>query len=196
MSALVATTTARTGHDWRPADGWWLCGCAGSLPGHAEVTDPAGDDGCAMAWRECRRCAELDERPVTELHDEELHDEELHDIDLHDLTDNDEHRAGGFLRQDVPAGPALPNQHVSSEENAMVRRDEQAPDPERGPNGRFLDWRGEECDDATHRFYEARCGGYRGWWDWEKAAPAPCPLCADFSCTRDGFAGSCNGGGS
>lgn len=107
------------GHHWRPSGGWWCCACAGSLPGHDAVTDPADPAGCAMAWRECRRCALIDERPIAELHRDHEHDE----------GDELEHRPGGHLRQDVPTGPVLPNQvtaseHVSSEENAMVRLDE------------------------------------------------------------------------
>ncbi|MGD9528488.1 MAG: hypothetical protein AB7L91_16815 [Dehalococcoidia bacterium] len=106
------------GHDLRPSDGWWLCGCNGSLPGHAELPDPDGAGRCAMAWRECRRCEHIEEHPAAELSDSDGH------TAAHDVIGG-EHRSDGFLRQDVPAGPVLPHQrttseHVSSEENAMV----------------------------------------------------------------------------
>lgn len=65
---------------------------------------------------------------------------------------------------------------------------------ERGPNGRFLSWDGQETDEAGHRFYELRESGYTGWID-QDGHRAACPMCEDMSCTRDGFAGSCNGGG-
>lgn len=35
-----------------------------------------------------------------------------HHVDEHH---HDEHRTGGFLRQDDPAGPALPTHHTTSE---------------------------------------------------------------------------------
>lgn len=111
------------GHVWWPAACWLLCACTGSIPGHAERPDPAGGPGCAMAWRQCGRCDHIAERPATELPDDNATDNDVGS----DQTDeiDDEHRAGGFLCQDVPAGPALPNpnttsEYVRSEENAMV----------------------------------------------------------------------------
>jgi hypothetical protein len=57
-----------------------------------------------MEWRLCGRCDHIDERHISALF---------------------AHQPGGFLRQDVPAGLALPtdhmsDQHESREENAMV----------------------------------------------------------------------------
>jgi hypothetical protein len=91
------------GHDLA-ADGWRLCACGRSLPDHADTApDPAGGDGCGMTWRVCSRCEHIDEHHVTE------HDDQ-----------HDQDQPGGYLRQDVSAGPALPNHHEDSEENAMV----------------------------------------------------------------------------
>ncbi|MGQ0576516.1 MAG: hypothetical protein ACT4RN_20255 [Pseudonocardia sp.] len=122
------------GHAWCPADGWWACGCERSIPADDDVfdlADPGGGMGCAMAWRECRRCGWIDECPAAELHDDR-HDNELRD-DRQDggrvgERDELEHRSGGSLCQDVPAGPVLPDhdttgEHVSSEEKLMVERD-------------------------------------------------------------------------
>ncbi|MGQ0576517.1 MAG: hypothetical protein ACT4RN_20260 [Pseudonocardia sp.] len=66
---------------------------------------------------------------------------------------------------------------------------------ERGPHGRYVMPWGRELDEAGQRLYELRESGYTGWADQDGYAAA-CPLCEDFSCTRDGFAGSCNGSGS
>jgi hypothetical protein len=83
------------------ADGWRMCACGRSLPGHADFpADPAGGDGCGMTWRVCARCDFVDEHHITE----------------HDEQD----QPGGNLRQDVSAGPALPNHQKSSEEKAIV----------------------------------------------------------------------------
>ena len=87
--------------------GWRPCACDRSIPAHAHARpDPAGGPGCGMAWRLCGRCDHVDERHVTESTDHEV-------------------QPGGHLRQDVPAGLALPtdstsNQHESREETAMV----------------------------------------------------------------------------
>ena len=59
-----------------------------------------------MTWRVCSRCEFIDERHITE-HDQ--HDGQ-----------QDQDQPGGNLRQDVSAGPALPNHHEAAGENAMV----------------------------------------------------------------------------
>ena len=99
----------RWGHDLDP-DGWRMCACGRSLPDHADTAaDPAGGQGCGMTWRVCSRCDFVDEHHVTE-----------HD-DQHDQHDS-EVQPGGFLRQDVPAGLALPIHQQGSEETVMVER--------------------------------------------------------------------------
>ena len=80
-----------------PLDDWRACACGRSIPSHADANpDPAGGDGCGMAWRHTEDRNEIEERHLTEV------------------------QPGGHLRQDVPAGLALPNHQMSSEENAMV----------------------------------------------------------------------------
>ncbi|MGQ0573894.1 MAG: hypothetical protein ACT4RN_06775 [Pseudonocardia sp.] len=87
--------------------GWRPCACDRSIPAHSgSRPDPAGGPGCGMEWRLCGRCDHIDERHLTDL---------------------DEVQPGGHLRQDVPAGLALPTddpsiQHESREETAMVER--------------------------------------------------------------------------
>ena len=77
---------------------WLMCACDRATPDHIDAApDPAGGTGCGMAWRTCEASNEIEERHVTEV------------------------QPGGHLRQDVPAGLALPNHQMSSEENAMVR---------------------------------------------------------------------------
>ena len=100
-----ADLCAIAGHDVA-ADGWRMCACARTLPGHADTPpDPAGGDGCGMTWRLCARCDDVDEHHITE----------------HDQNDeHDQDQPGGNLRQDVPAGLALPDNHQGSEETAMV----------------------------------------------------------------------------
>jgi hypothetical protein len=95
------------GHDLA-ADGWRLCACGRSLPNHADaLPDPAGGDGCGMTWRVCGRCEHIDEHHITE-HRDDQHDQ------------HDQRQPGGYLRQDVSAGPALPNHHQAAGETAMV----------------------------------------------------------------------------
>jgi NTP pyrophosphatase (non-canonical NTP hydrolase) len=95
---------AAFGHDVA-ADGWRMCACGRSLPGHADTPpDPAGGEGCGMTWRVCAACEFIDEHHITE------HDQHVHEQD----------QPGGYLRQDVSAGPALPNHQEATGENAMV----------------------------------------------------------------------------
>jgi hypothetical protein len=79
-------------------DDWRMCACERSIAAHFDADpDPAGGIGCGMAWRPCVAGSnEIEERHITEV------------------------QPGGHLRQDVPAGLALPNHQMSSEENAMV----------------------------------------------------------------------------
>jgi hypothetical protein len=89
-----------------PDRGWRMCACDRAIPAHADAApDPAGGAGCGMTWRphaadssdSCTEIGtELEERHITEV------------------------RPGGHLRQDASAGPALPNHHMSSEEDPMV----------------------------------------------------------------------------
>ena len=95
----LADLCVTRGHDLAD-DGWRMCACGRSLPDHADASpDPAGGDGCGMTWRVCSRCEHIDE---------------------HHITDHDQDQPGGNLRQDVSAGPALPNHQKDSEETAMV----------------------------------------------------------------------------
>ena len=81
------------GHDYSP-DGWRMCACDRSLPGHADAPpDPAGGGGCGMTWRLCGRCDHIDEHHIT---------------DPPDPVRAVQVQPGGHLRQDVPAGLALP----------------------------------------------------------------------------------------
>lgn len=103
-----ADLCALGGHDLA-ADGWRMCACGRSLPDHADTApDPAGGQGCGMTWRLCSRCDFIDEHHITE-HDDDQHDDQ-HDLD----------QPGGYLRQDVSAGPALPNHHEATEETTIV----------------------------------------------------------------------------
>jgi hypothetical protein len=99
----LADLCVTRGHDLA-GDGWRLCACGRSLPDHADTApDPAGGDGCGMTWRVCSRCEFIDEHHVTE------HDDQ-----------HDQDQPGGNLRQDVTAGPALPNHHQAAKEKAIV----------------------------------------------------------------------------
>jgi hypothetical protein len=94
------------GHE--PDRGWRMCACSRSRPEHIDTApDPAGGSGCAMAWRP--HGGQIEERHVTEL-----------PSPPGDGPPTTEVQPGGHLRQDVPAGLALPNHLMSSEENAMV----------------------------------------------------------------------------
>jgi hypothetical protein len=74
-----------------------MCACERTIPAHIDTDpDPAGGPGCGMAWRTREASNEIEGQHVTEV------------------------QPGGHLRQDVPAGLALPNHQMSSEENAMV----------------------------------------------------------------------------
>ena len=83
--------------------GWRMCACERALPAHVDAApDPAGGTGCGMAWRQIGPAStEIEERHITDLTHGEV-------------------QPGGHLRQDVPAGLALPHHLMSSEENAMV----------------------------------------------------------------------------
>jgi hypothetical protein len=62
-----------------------------------------------------------------------------------------------------------------------------------GPNGRYLDGFGQETDEAGHRLFHLReVEGYTGWID-QDGSKANCPMCEQPGCTRQGFAGRCNG---
>ena len=53
-------------------DGWRMCACGRSLPGHADTPpDPAGGEGCGMTWQLCAACDEIDEHHITDHHDAE-----------------------------------------------------------------------------------------------------------------------------
>lgn len=107
----------RVGGHLLASDGWRLCACARSLSDHADTPpDPAGGPGCGMTWRVCARCAFIDEHHVTD-HDEHAHE---HADPARDRHDQDEHRPGGNLRQDVTTGPVLPHQQATGE-NTMVK---------------------------------------------------------------------------
>jgi hypothetical protein len=107
-------------HEYAP-DGWRMCACDRSLPAHAEAPpDPAGGEGCGMTWRLCGRCDHIDEHHVTDGPD----------TDEPDPGVSDEVQPGGHLRQDVPAGLALPTPiphptsgHKISREIPMVERE-------------------------------------------------------------------------
>jgi hypothetical protein len=100
---LLADLCVTRGHDLA-ADGWRVCACGRSLPDHADTApDPAGGDGCGMTWRVCSRYDHIDEHHVTEHDDQHNQDQ-----------------PGGHNRQEVTAGPALPDHHEAPGENAMV----------------------------------------------------------------------------
>ncbi|MGH3611666.1 MAG: hypothetical protein ACRDRK_03405 [Pseudonocardia sp.] len=90
---------ARAGHRFGP---WLVCACNQTIADHIDPADPAGgffgDGSCAFEFRCCPVCRADQERHVTDVPTVP---------DLGDLIDEHirEHRAGGHLRQDVPAGP-------------------------------------------------------------------------------------------
>ncbi|GJF07278.1 hypothetical protein PSD17_62250 [Pseudonocardia sp. D17] len=76
-------------------------------------------------WRLCGRCDHIDERHVTARSGghpsvaERGYDAALRRAPYrYDPHCGDQ--PGGHIRQDTPAGPALPNHHKASEETAMV----------------------------------------------------------------------------
>ena len=91
---------------------WWMCACERALPAHVDAApDPAGGAGCGMAWRICEASTEIEERHITDITDSA-------DIGV---------QPGGHLRQDVPAGPALPNHPAErTRRNRMVSRHPEA----------------------------------------------------------------------
>ena len=94
-----------------PQTAWRVCACTRSIPAHADRADPAGGPGCGMVWRVCEGCEHIDEHHVTEQHGTEHADDQADDVaGRGDVV----HRPGGHLRQDVPAGSALPphNRHA------------------------------------------------------------------------------------
>ena len=112
------------GHEYA-RDGWRMCACRRSIPAHADaLPDPAGGDGCGITWRLCGRCDHIDEHHVTDS-------TRGHD-DGHDESAVLQVQPGGHLRQDVPAGLALPthtpagprtSRQETSKETPMVDRD-------------------------------------------------------------------------
>jgi hypothetical protein len=114
-TCTARATCALRGHDYGTDldGGWRLCACDRSIPAHADVPrSPLGRGACGMEWRVCRRCDHIDEHHVTDP-----------------PPDDEGVQPGGHLRQDVPAGPALPthtttrpttSKHMTSRENAMV----------------------------------------------------------------------------
>ena len=123
------------GHAYADDDtrGWRMCACGRSIPAHAFAPpDPAGGEGCGMTWRICGRCDHIDEHPITE-HDDDPDPDERDEPP--ERGAGSEVQPGGFLRQDVPAGLALPTHtphpttpvgtdgHESSEETPMVEPD-------------------------------------------------------------------------
>lgn len=116
-------TCALRGHDYGESDDGWpwrLCGCDRDIPSHADQPGSPFEPGaCGMEWLVCRRCDHIDEHHVTDP----PHDDASDDLDDAGV------QPGGHLRQDVPAGPALPtntsthpttSKHKPSRENAMV----------------------------------------------------------------------------
>ncbi|RTL64506.1 MAG: hypothetical protein EKK42_24900 [Pseudonocardiaceae bacterium] len=120
------------GHDYGPDPGraGRVCACEGSLyehPGHEPWQDPTAWDGCGWLWRLCGRCDHIDERHVTarplglpsaakRAYDVALSRAPYREPDTPTSGD----QPGGHIRQDTPAGPALPNHHKATEETAMV----------------------------------------------------------------------------
>ena len=120
----AAQTCTDRGHDYGGPGGWRMCACDRSIPSHADAPpDPAGGDGCGMTWRLCGRCDHIDEHPITDRPDPD------------DPTSRPTRRSrrsspADYLRQDVPAGLALPTHipHPTSErkisrETLMVEPD-------------------------------------------------------------------------
>lgn len=63
----------------------------------------------------------------------------------------------------------------------------------RDANGdRTHDGLGQPLDEEGKRFFRIRESGYTGWLD-ENSNPVECPMCGTPGCTRQGFAGRCNG---
>jgi hypothetical protein len=126
--ACAAAQTCRDrGHDYAPDDergGWRMCACQRSIPAHADAPpDPAGGDGCGITWRLCGRCDHIDEHPITDP-DPDPDGERSGPVD-----GSAQVQPGGHLRQDVPAGLALPTPiptrprtsgHETSREALMV----------------------------------------------------------------------------
>jgi hypothetical protein len=95
-----------TGHEWR------MCACERAIPAHADTApDPAGGTGCGMAWRTREAAPEIEDRHITDLAHSEV-------------------QPGGHLRQDVPAGLALPNHPAE-----RTRRNRMVSPPERPGSG-------------------------------------------------------------
>ncbi|GAY12440.1 hypothetical protein [Pseudonocardia sp. N23] len=113
------------GHDYGPDPVWRVCACEGSLyehSGHEPWQGPSAWDGCGWMWRLCGRCDHIDERHVTArplglpTAAERAYDAALSRAPYRVPED----QPGGHIRQDTPAGPALPNNHKATEETAMV----------------------------------------------------------------------------
>ena len=140
-SCAAEQTCRDRGHDYAP-DGWRMCACDRSIPAHSFVSpDPAGGDGCGIEWRLCGRCDHIDEHHITDAaaHGTTPPNGMAAGGHAYDLGDGSchTHRAfcsmspqvqpGGHLRQDVPAGLALPvsdpypaSEHMISRETPMV----------------------------------------------------------------------------
>lgn len=100
-------------HEWR------MCACERALPAHVDTApDPASGPGCGMAWRPTA------DRAETSNEIEELHVSDMTHIGV---------QPGGHFRQDVPAGPALPNHPAErTRRNRMVSPPER-PEPVEDP---------------------------------------------------------------
>lgn len=113
------------GHRFEP-DAWRLCACDRSIPAHdgnEPWQDPTTWDGCGWAWRLCGRCDHIDERHVADTVQGRAAERAYYAaLDRGEIPTpmHPEDQPGGHIRQDTPAGPALPSNHKDSEENAMV----------------------------------------------------------------------------
>ncbi|MGD9529621.1 MAG: hypothetical protein AB7V44_22900 [Pseudonocardia sp.] len=113
--------------------GFWLaCACGQSIADHCDPAGPEGffeDGSCAFEFRACAFCPADQERHVGDV-------ATVPDLAASAAGIDMEHRHGGFLGQDDPAGPVLPihdttGEHVSSEETSMV----EPPTPPMGTAG-------------------------------------------------------------
>jgi hypothetical protein len=110
-------TDPRRGGGEDGTGGWRACACDRRIREHADThPDPAGGPGCGMQYRLCARCDHIDERHIT--------DHPAADPDAavggdgwvcEPTSEPTEVQPGGHLRQDVPAGLALPTTQQSGQ---------------------------------------------------------------------------------
>jgi hypothetical protein len=148
--ACAAEQTCRDcGHDYA-VDGWRMCACDRSIPTHTFAPpDPARGDGCGIAWRLCGRCDHIDEHHITGIpvpdpwqgphcHDQVPGDavECLTCLTTGSTADTAaQAQPGGSLRQDVPAGLALPVSDPHPTGEHMIRRETPMVEPFTAPDG-------------------------------------------------------------